>query len=111
MKKYIFPLLVIGLVSCGTDDSSSEKKTGEKAIIVKQFKNESEMDAQVLELKKITESAQIVANSLHYEKADGTMIEVIGHLDTANVIQILEEQSAGFVARYQENLHAAKAAA
>ena len=27
------------------------------------------------------------------------------------VIQVLEEQSAGFVARYQERLHAAKAAA
>lgn len=92
MKKYIFPLLLIGLVSCGTDGDSTEKKPGEKALIVKHFKNEAEMDAHVLELKKITESAQITANSLHYEKADGTMIEVIGHLDTANVIQILEEQ-------------------
>ncbi|HGP6906355.1 TPA: MotA/TolQ/ExbB proton channel family protein, partial [Vibrio cholerae O1] len=27
------------------------------------------------------------------------------------LIQVLEEQSAGFVARYQERLHAAKAAA
>lgn len=91
MKKYIFPLLLVGLVSCGSDNSS-EKKTEEKKVIVKHFKNEAEMDAHVLELKKITESADILANSLHYEKADGTMIEVIGHLDTTNVLQIIEEQ-------------------
>lgn len=91
MKKYIFPLLLVGLVSCGSDNSS-EKKTEEKKTIVKQFKNEAEMDRQVLELKKITESSGITANSLHYEKSDGEMIEVIGHLDTTNVLQIIEEQ-------------------
>jgi hypothetical protein len=91
MKKYIFPLLLIGLASCGSDNSS-EPKSKEKSIIIKHFKNESEMDAQVLELKKITESSDLIANSLHYEKGDGTMIEVIGLLDTTNVIQIIEEQ-------------------
>ncbi len=91
MKKYIFPLLLVGLVSCGSDNSD-EKKTEEKKTIVKHFKNEAEMDRHVLELKKITESSGLTANSLHYEKGDGTMIEVIGHLDTANVIQIIEEQ-------------------
>jgi hypothetical protein len=92
MKKYIFPLLLIGLASCGSDTDSSGGKTEEKQIVVKHFKNEAEMDAHVLELKKITESADLLANSLHYEKADGTMIEVIGHLDTATVLQILEEE-------------------
>lgn len=91
MKKYIFPLLLVGLVSCGSDNST-EEKTEEKKVIVKHFKNESEMDKHVLQLKKITESSGLIANSLHYEKGDGTMIEVIGHLDTANVIQIVEEQ-------------------
>lgn len=91
MKKYIFPLLLAGLVSCGSDNSG-EVNPKENKTIVKHFKNEAEMDRQVLELKKITESSGMVANSLHYEKADGQMIEVIGHLDTANVLQILEEQ-------------------
>jgi hypothetical protein len=91
MKKYIFPLLLVGLVSCGSDNSS-EKNPEEKKVIVKHFKNEAEMDEQVLQLKKTTESSDLIANSLHYEKADGQMFEVIGLLDTANVIQILEEQ-------------------
>lgn len=91
MKKYIFPLLLVGLVSCGSDDSA-KKDTKEQGTIVKHFKNESEMDAQVLALKKITEASGLVGNSLHYDKMDGTFIEVIGHLDTANVIQIVEEQ-------------------
>lgn len=91
MKKYIFPLLLVGLVSCGSDNSNKEK-TEDKKTIVKHFKNETEMDEQVLQLKKITESSDLLANSLHYEKGDGTMVEVIGHLDTANVLQILEEQ-------------------
>jgi Ni,Fe-hydrogenase maturation factor len=91
MKKYIFPLLLIGLVSCGSDNSA-KKATKEQSTIVKHLKNEAEMDAQVLALKKITEASGLVANSLHYDKADGTIIEVLGHLDTSNVIQILEEQ-------------------
>ncbi|WP_341900749.1 hypothetical protein [Fluviicola taffensis] len=92
MKKYIFPLLLLGLASCGSDNSS-ENKTEDKKVIVKHFKNEAEMDAHVLELKKITESADLLANSLHYEKGEeGIMIEVIGHLDSATVLQILEEQ-------------------
>lgn len=91
MKKYIFPLLLVGLVSCGSDNSA-EKNTEEKKTVVTHFKNEAEMDQQVLELKKITEASDIIANSLHYEKSDGQMIEVIGHLDTANVLQIIEEQ-------------------
>lgn len=91
MKKYIFPLLLIGLASCGPDNST-DIKSDDKKTVVKHFKNEAEMDEQVLELKKITEASDLIANSLRYEKADGTMIEVIAYLDTANVIQILEEQ-------------------
>lgn len=91
MKKYIFPVLLIGLVSCGSDQTD-QPAVKEKKVIVKHFKNEAEMDAHVLQLKKITEASGLIANSLHYEKADGTMIEVIGHLDSTNVIQILEEQ-------------------
>jgi hypothetical protein len=91
MKKYIFPLLLIGLASCGSDNST-EKSPEEKKSIVKHFKNEAEMDQQVLQLKKITESSDLIANSLHYEKGDGQMMEVIGYLDTTNVLQILEEQ-------------------
>lgn len=93
MKKYIFPLLLIGLASCGSD-TTADKKPEEKKIIVKHFKNEAEMDKHMEELTKITEAADLLANSLHYEKSDGTMIEVIGHLDNEAVLQIVEEQFA-----------------
>lgn len=93
MKKYIFPVLLIGLVSCGSDNSNQDSgKEKEKKTIVKHFKNEAEMDEHLLQLKKITEASGLTANSLHYEKGDGTMMEVIGHLDSTNVLQILEEQ-------------------
>ena len=38
-------------------------------------------------------------------------IDMTQQWDSVRLIQVLEEQSAGFVARYQERLHAAKAAA
>lgn len=91
--KYIFPMCLLFLTACG----SSEEKTKEtkKEPVVRVFKNESQMDDRVQELKIIVESSDLVANSLRYEKPDGSSIEVIGHVDKTSVLQIVEEVFSG----------------
>lgn len=90
MIKYIFPLVLL-IVSCGGDKAANTSDKAQGAI-VKSFKNEAEMDEYVLELIALTEASGMVANSLHYEKSDGTFEEVIGHMDRDNKIHIIEEQ-------------------
>lgn len=88
MIKYIFPLCLLLLAACSSEEKSKEVK---KEPIVKSFKNESDMDNRVQELKIIVEASDLVANSLRYEKPDGSSIEVVGHVDKTNVLQIVEE--------------------
>lgn len=90
MIKYIFPIVLL-LAACGEDTKTVDKPKGE---IVKSFKNEAEMDEYMQELDALVAASGTVANSLHYEKSDGTMIEVIGHMDRDNKIHIVEEQFA-----------------
>lgn len=109
MIKYIFPILFICLVACTSEKEQSTKNKSES--IVKTFKNEAEMDERVQELKIIVESSDLIANSLRYEKGStGESIEVFGHVDKTNTLQIVEEvfsegngKSSGSIFYYLEN--------